>query len=178
MAITNRIVNGHKIVNQLYFTVTTTEQSCPVCEGRTDDRGMAWETACAGQVINRDGNLWVVVNVKSWVNLLTWLFTLVQPIRSRLAFWPNSWQWLQLLNFRFRRPTTTSSTCPPPPSSSTCTVECPSCDRCRHSYQLANSRDVGLTSFLCFYQFRKNIWVFFSYRVKSLYILDYLLLQL
>ena len=28
-----------------------------------------------------------------------WLFTLVQPIRSRLACWPNSWQWLKLINF-------------------------------------------------------------------------------
>ena len=29
-----------------------------------------------------------------------WLFTLVQPIRSKLACWPNSWQWLQLINHR------------------------------------------------------------------------------
>ena len=28
-----------------------------------------------------------------------WLFTLVQPIRSQLACWHNSWQWLQLKSF-------------------------------------------------------------------------------
>ena len=28
-----------------------------------------------------------------------WWFTLVQPIRSQLACWRNSWQWLQLINF-------------------------------------------------------------------------------
>ena len=28
-----------------------------------------------------------------------WLFTLVQPMRSQLACWPNFWQWLQLINF-------------------------------------------------------------------------------
>ena len=54
----------------------------------------------------RDGNLWVVVLVKSFVNkqVGSWLaaqeWTLNNQSEARSASWHNSWQWLKLINFR------------------------------------------------------------------------------
>ena len=56
-----------------------------------------------GMTVLRDGNFWVVVNVKSWVKELTWLLigSLFSGSQSgaRLALWPNSWHWLPLKRF-------------------------------------------------------------------------------
>ena len=55
---------------------------------------------------NRDGNFWVVVNVKSSVKGQTWLLIGCLETNgqsgAKLALWPNSWHWLQLKSFHPR----------------------------------------------------------------------------
>ena len=62
--------------------------------------------ACSNACKSRDGNFWVQVKVKSWVNKLIWLLigcTIVNnQSEVRSESWLNYWQWQQLKSFRFR----------------------------------------------------------------------------
>ena len=81
-------------------------------------RASTWQPTCF-----RDGNLWVVVIVKELCQQTSWLLIGCTGVNNqseaRKASWPNSWQWLKLIRFRFRCPTW--STSPSPGSASTAT---------------------------------------------------------